>query len=115
MKRYLITGATGGIGTPLCHRLVEAGAELVLAGRNRSAIERLIADLDAANPRRFHALDLDMADRGSVARFAAALAKADLHLDGAVVMPPQPARTNQPLPEPEDWDVLFNGSFTLGR
>jgi 3-oxoacyl-[acyl-carrier protein] reductase len=32
-------------------------------------------------------------------------------LDGAVIMPPQPARTNEALPEPEVWDALFDGSF----
>jgi 3-oxoacyl-[acyl-carrier protein] reductase len=74
-------------------------------------MEQLIADLGTPDPHRFQALALDMTDRTSVASFASALADLDHHLDGAVIMPPQPTRTNEPLPEPEVWDALFEGSF----
>nr|WP_295887672.1 SDR family oxidoreductase [uncultured Devosia sp.] len=111
MLRYLITGATGGMGAPLCRRLAGAGHGLVLAGRNRVAMDQLISDLGAADPGRFQALEVDMTDRSSVAHFAVALAGLDHAIDGAVIMPPQPARTNEPLPEPEAWDALFEGSF----
>ncbi len=111
MLRYLITGATGGMGTPLCRRLANAGHGIVLAGRNRAAMEHLIADLGTDDPRRFQALEVDMTDRVSVTRFATALEGLGQPLDGAVIMPPQPARTNDALPPPEAWDALFGGSF----
>lgn len=111
MSRYLITGATGGMGAPLCRRLSAAGHHLVLAGRNRVAMDRLIASLGPADATHHTALEVDMSQRSSVGRFSAALAGLDCYLDGAVIMPPQPARTNDPLPEPEAWDALFEASF----
>jgi 3-oxoacyl-[acyl-carrier protein] reductase len=74
-------------------------------------MEHLISELGDADPGRFQALEVDMTDSSSVARFAADLAGLDHALDGAVIMPPQPARTNDPLPEPEAWHALFEGSF----
>lgn len=111
MSRYLVTGATGGMGVPLCRLLAASGHSLVVAGRNRGAMDRLLADLGPSDPGHFQALELDMADRSSVQAFEVALAGLGHTLDGAVIMPPQPARTNEPLPEPEAWDALFNGSF----
>jgi 3-oxoacyl-[acyl-carrier protein] reductase len=52
-----------------------------------------------------------MTDLASVAGFAADLAALGDHLDGAVIMPPQPPRTNEPLPDPESWTRLFRDSF----
>lgn len=111
MLRYLVTGATGGMGTELCHQLAAAGHGLLLAGRNRSNMERLIDKLGGVDGDRFASIEVDMTDRVSVANFAVALADLDHHFDGAVIMPPQPARSNDPLPEPEAWDALFGGSF----
>jgi 3-oxoacyl-[acyl-carrier protein] reductase len=71
----------------------------------------LVAQLGSGDQDRFRTLELDMTSRTSVASFAAILAGLDLPLDGAVIMPPQPVRTNEPLPEPETWDALFEGSF----
>lgn len=45
---YLILGATGGIGSELCHRLAsQNGARLVLAGRDQSKLDSLAGELDA--------------------------------------------------------------------
>ena len=34
-KTVILTGATGGIGAPLCRALVDAGATVLAAGRNQ--------------------------------------------------------------------------------
>ena len=47
-QRILLTGASGGIGIPLARRLTDAGARLVLVGRNRSILEAQADQLDAA-------------------------------------------------------------------
>lgn len=111
MSCYMVTGATGGMGVPLCRRLAHAGHSLILAGRNLDRMNKLLADIGAADPGRFQALELDMTSRSSVSSFDVALRGLGHTIDGAVIMPPQPARTNDPLPEPEAWDLLFNGSF----
>lgn len=44
----LITGATGGLGSALCHRLALAGATVVLMGRHRGRLDSLYDELVAA-------------------------------------------------------------------
>jgi NAD(P)-dependent dehydrogenase (short-subunit alcohol dehydrogenase family) len=44
----LVTGATGGLGEPLCEALAAAGANLVVHGRDRSRVEALVARLPRA-------------------------------------------------------------------
>lgn len=111
MQRYLVTGATGGMGAPLCRQLARSGHALVIAGRNRAAMQQLIAELGPPDEARFKALTVDMTDLASVAAFSADLAGLGDRLDGAVIMPPQPPRTNEPLPDPASWTSLFRDSF----
>jgi short-subunit dehydrogenase len=47
--RILITGASGGIGGTLAHRLAAEGAELILTGRRRDVLESLAAELAATS------------------------------------------------------------------
>ena len=44
-KRILVSGATGGLGTAIAHRLASEGAALVLSARNRDALEALAGEL----------------------------------------------------------------------
>lgn len=44
-KTLLVTGSTGGIGQPLCHKLADQGAKLVLSGHNAAAVKALQASL----------------------------------------------------------------------
>ena len=44
-RRALVTGATGGLGRTIARALHGAGAELVLSGRKRDALEELAAEL----------------------------------------------------------------------
>lgn len=52
--RTLIIGATGGIGAATARAFAQAGAALVLAGRNEAKVQALGAELDAPT----HTLDL---------------------------------------------------------
>jgi short-subunit dehydrogenase len=45
-KNILIVGATGGIGRNLATMLVQSGARLYLAARNRAGLMSIGADLD---------------------------------------------------------------------
>lgn len=49
-QRILLTGASGGIGTPLAQRLSAAGARLALVGRNREALARQAQELEGTVP-----------------------------------------------------------------
>jgi NAD(P)-dependent dehydrogenase (short-subunit alcohol dehydrogenase family) len=90
-KLALVAGATGGLGYQTAMRLAQAGAEVVLTGRNEAkgfeAISKIRGQLPDAKIN-FEALDL--ANLASVAdfvrRFAAMHASLDLLINNAGVM-----------------------------
>ena len=64
-KRVAITGATGGLGEPLCYHLAKLGADLILLNRSHPKTEALIAQLTAEFPQlkvTFVPLDLEDAE-----------------------------------------------------
>jgi NAD(P)-dependent dehydrogenase (short-subunit alcohol dehydrogenase family) len=80
-KRVAISGATGGLGRPLCRYLASLGASLVLLDRNGERSRALGAELAAEFPALSVAyLRVDMEDIASVAAAATELKKAPLHL-----------------------------------
>jgi NAD(P)-dependent dehydrogenase (short-subunit alcohol dehydrogenase family) len=88
-KLAVVTG-TGGLGYETALALAQAGAEVVLAGRNpqagASAVARIVAEVPGARVR-FGALDL--ARLASVAEFAGAFdAPIDILVNNAGVMVP---------------------------
>lgn len=44
-KVIVVVGATGGMGTELCERLIAGGAKLAIAGRSQERVETLAAEL----------------------------------------------------------------------
>src|SRR5260370_904479 len=81
-KLAIVTGATGGLGYETALGLARAGAEVVLAGRNREkgrvAVDKIMRALPAAKAR-FQMLDL--ASRASVRAFAAEMVAKGRPLD----------------------------------
>jgi NAD(P)-dependent dehydrogenase (short-subunit alcohol dehydrogenase family) len=51
-KRALITGGTKGIGLATARALMEAGADVVICGRDREALDAAVDELRRANPGR---------------------------------------------------------------
>lgn len=111
MATYLVTGATGGIGSALSDRLARSGHRLVLAARNTSNLSALAGQLASVSSVPHVTLELDMAAIASVRAFAVRLSDLSIDLDGAILMPPQPHRAGEPMPEPEVWRALFEESF----
>ncbi len=108
MSNYLVTGASGGIGTAVCSRLAGGGHNLILAARNAVRLETLKASLPGTG---HEIAPVDMSSDGSINAFAAMLSELAVELDGAVLMPPQPHSANDPLPPSEVWRTLFQTSF----
>jgi len=72
-KTVLLTGASGGIGTAIAHRLAALGANLLLTGRNEQQLEDLRTGLNGSDHRIF-AADLTQTDqRQALVDFARSL------------------------------------------
>lgn len=89
----VVTGANSGLGFGIASRLAEAGAEVLLAVRNRAKGEEAVARLTQAVPgARVGIRDLDLASLASVRECAAGLAAEgrpiDLLVNNAGVMAP---------------------------
>lgn len=108
-KTILVTGATGGVGAPLCERLALAGHVLILVARNAARLDALSARL--TEPRRHFTVAADMADDASIAAFGTALTAIGRPLDGAVIMPPPLPRSTDPFPDSNTWRANFQTGF----
>jgi 3-oxoacyl-[acyl-carrier protein] reductase len=111
VKTVLVTGATGGIGRAVCARLTGAGCSLILAARDAARLRSLGEELSDAAPGACSWIPVDMASDQSVEAFAAELTARGVVLDGAVLMPPQPHATADPLPAGDAWREIFQASF----
>jgi 3-oxoacyl-[acyl-carrier protein] reductase len=105
----LVTAATGGIGSSLSRQLAAAGHRLVLLARTGDALEALRRDL--TDPDSHHAVSLDMSRPGEAIKLAELLTTVGSALDHAVIMPPQPHSSVEPMPDPAVWRELFETSF----
>ena len=78
----VVTGANSGLGFGLTGRLAAAGAEVVMAVRNREKGERALAELLAQHPdARLRLLDLDLASLASVRSAAQSMLDEDRSVD----------------------------------
>ncbi|HET6561968.1 MAG TPA: oxidoreductase [Marmoricola sp.] len=96
-RRALVTGVTSGLGEVTARELARAGAEVVLAARNREKLDDTVTALEQAVPgARLVPVVLDLADLASVRRAAAAaaaLGALDILVNNAGVMATPEERT----------------------
>jgi NAD(P)-dependent dehydrogenase (short-subunit alcohol dehydrogenase family) len=77
-RRALVTGANSGIGAAVAKQLADAGAEVVLIGRDRERLWAVASGLSGGQEHRV--VDVDLTDDGAVAGLAEYLADEDLAL-----------------------------------
>lgn len=70
-KTVIVTGANAGIGKATAAQLADLGAHVVLACRSEARGQAALEALSAVPARRLTLMRLDLADLGSVRRFAA--------------------------------------------
>jgi short-subunit dehydrogenase len=76
-KQVLLTGATGGLGRAIAHRLAAAGAHVVLSGRRGDVLVDLAAEIGG------EIAPADLSDAAAVRALAAAHADADILIANA--------------------------------
>jgi NAD(P)-dependent dehydrogenase (short-subunit alcohol dehydrogenase family) len=111
-QRALVTGATSGIGRAVALQLAEAGAEVVVAGRDLArGAETVAAIEDAGGSARFIAADLD--DLDSVLRLAEQVGDVDILVNNAGVFPFAPTHETEPDDFHATFDVNVRAPFFL--
>ena len=102
-QRALVTGGTSGIGRAVAIKLAEAGAEVIVAGRNAQRGADTVAAIEAKGGKaRFIAADF--ADLESVARLAEEAGDVDILVNNAGIYPF--ALTHET--GVDDFDATFN-------
>ncbi len=74
-RRTLLTGATGGLGRAIAEALAARGAELLLSGRSRDALEAMAEGLPGGGHR---VLPADLAEPGAAEALAAEAGRVDV-------------------------------------
>ena len=92
-RRFVVTGASSGIGLETARRLVTAGAHVVLAVRNPQKGETVAEPMRASLTGSVEVRRLDVADLSSVRAFAAEVGPVDVLVNNAGVLGVPFART----------------------
>lgn len=110
-KKALVTGSSGGIGYAIARGLAEAGAQIVLHGRNgaklKAASEQLGADFPASDPR---IVESDLATPQGAAALVAAHPDIDILVNNAGFFEPK-AFTEI---TDDDWQYMLDTNVLSG-
>lgn len=116
-RTALVTGGGSGIGRAIALSLANAGASLVLVGRNRIALDDTAHDIRECG-RSARVFVADVADPGAVESLAAATAEEEVSIliNNAGIAGPTAALVDV---TPEQWDEVFainvRGTFLMCR
>jgi NAD(P)-dependent dehydrogenase (short-subunit alcohol dehydrogenase family) len=108
-RRALITGASSGLGLHFAGLLHAAGAEVVLAARNRARLDGHCAQLGG----RASAVTLDVRDAASIPRAVAAAGPVDILVNNAGVTVSKPVLEQTESDWDEVVDTNLKGAFLV--
>ena len=117
-KVALVTGSSRGLGCAMAHALAQAGADIIVNGRDAAKLEPVVTKLSTLGVKA-HAIAADLAERADVERLIAEAIAWQGHLDilvnNAGIIQRAPAAEHSDA----DWDhvmrVNLDGVFTACR
>jgi citronellol/citronellal dehydrogenase len=113
----LVTGGGTGLGRAIAQALAEAGADLLLAARNRERLDAAAAELRAATGRRVETAACNIRERDSVEALAARadelFGRVDMLVNNAGGQFPSPARAIRPKGWHAVVDLNLNGTWNM--
>jgi len=110
-RRFLVTGATGGIGRRVCVSIGRRGGEVLLVARDISRLEEVDREANGASVRRKRVFALDFGNLSSTRAAAAAIEETSGALDGIVLIIPSVPKSAQLLPDDDDWRAALELCF----
>ncbi len=108
MKRIIVTGATGGIGSELSMHLAKVGYDVIPFARNKEKLDLLSKKIATATASKAPNFSLDLSDIESIDKFDFSSLGP---VGGLVLMPPQLDPATDPFATPEAWKKYFDASF----
>jgi gluconate 5-dehydrogenase len=102
-----ISGAAGHLGRQMAFALGEAGAKLIINGRNTARLQAFAAELESAGIA-VECAAFDMMDFTAVRNFFAAQPRLDILINNAVTMTPKSLAEVTP----EDFDTTYHSAVT---
>lgn len=102
----VVTGASSGIGAAIAEKLVEHGANVILAARNEEKLNSIIKSIN--QPHKTLAVKTDMTQRDDVEALAKkaveAFGQVDIYINGAGIMLSSTVTDG----DAEDWDIMID-------
>lgn len=108
----IITGGSGGLGTVMAEALANAGADIVLTGRNKEKLDHAAAEVAAATGRRVMGIPCDVTDKqqvnAMVAQTIQRFGRIDILINNAGV------NVRKPIMEFDEasWDLVHRTNLT---
>lgn len=110
-KVAIVTGGNGGIGLGMAKGMAEAGAKVVIAGRNREKSEKAVAEIAKAGGTAM-AIALDAASESSIQAMVDATLKAYGRIDILVANAGINIRKTPELLDLKDWQTVVDTNLT---
>jgi NAD(P)-dependent dehydrogenase (short-subunit alcohol dehydrogenase family) len=110
-KLALVTGSTRGIGFATAAGLAGMGAEVIVNGRDKAAVDEAIAKISKATPKaRLHAAAFDLSTGDGCAALIAAFPMSDILVNSLGIYEPKPFFEI----EDADWTRMFEVNVMSG-